>query len=68
MARLFADFNYANRKTKKLLDFGSDKVIWVFTSSQQPMVAKRNADAWLTMDRSGAPVEPRSGTVRRPDV
>ena len=45
-----ADFNYVNRKTKKLLDFGSDKVIWVFTSSQQVMVAERNADAWLTMD------------------
>lgn len=45
-----ADFNYINRKTKKLLDFGSDKVIWVFTSSQQVMVAERGADAWLTMD------------------
>ena len=45
-----ADFNYVNRKTKKLLDFGSDKVIWIFTSSQQVMIAERNADAWLTMD------------------
>ena len=45
-----ADFNYINRKTKKLLDFGSDKIIWVFTSTQQVMIAERNADAWLTMD------------------
>lgn len=45
-----ADFNYVNRKTKKLLDFGSEKIIWVFTSSQQVMVAERSADAWLTMD------------------
>lgn len=45
-----ADFNYVNRKTKKLLDFGSEKIIWVFTSSQQVMVAEKNADAWLTMD------------------
>ncbi|GAB4027816.1 Uma2 family endonuclease [Spirosoma gilvum] len=45
-----ADFNYVNRKTKKLLDFGSEKVIWVFTSSQQVMIAERSADAWLTMD------------------
>ncbi len=45
-----ADFNYVNRKTRKLLDFGTDKVIWVFTSTQQVMVAERNADAWLTMD------------------
>ncbi|GAB2585232.1 Uma2 family endonuclease [Spirosoma areae] len=55
----FADFNYVNRKTKKLLDFGSDKIIWVFTSTQQVMIAERNADAWLTMDRSGDPVAPR---------
>ncbi|WP_293870803.1 Uma2 family endonuclease [Spirosoma sp.] len=45
-----ADFNYINRKTKKLLDFGSEKVIWVFSSSQQVMIAERTADAWLTMD------------------
>lgn len=45
-----ADFNYINRKTKKLLDSGSNKVIWIFTSSQQVMVAERDADAWLTMD------------------
>lgn len=45
-----ADFNYVNRKTKKLLDFGSDKIIWVFTSTQQVMIAERSADAWLTMN------------------
>ena len=45
-----ADFNYINRKTKKLLDFGSEKVIWVFSGSQQVMIAERAADAWLTMD------------------
>lgn len=44
------DRNYVNRKTKKLLDFGTDKVIRVFTDSQQVLVAERNADAWLTMD------------------
>ncbi|MBC7570492.1 MAG: Uma2 family endonuclease [Spirosoma sp.] len=44
------DFNYVNRKTQKLLDFGSEKVIWVFSSTQQVMVAGKNADAWLTMD------------------
>jgi Uma2 family endonuclease len=44
------DANYVNRKTRKLLDFGTDKVIWIFTSTQQVMVAERNADAWLTMD------------------
>lgn len=44
------DANYVNRKTRKLLDFGSEKIIWIFTSTQQIMVAERNADAWLTMD------------------
>lgn len=44
------DFNYVNKKTRKLLDFGTAKVIWVFTDTQQVMIAERNADAWLTMD------------------
>jgi hypothetical protein len=44
------DANYVNRKTRKLLDFGSEKIIWIFTSTQQIMVAERGADAWLTMD------------------
>lgn len=43
------DRNYVNLKTRKLLDFGTDKVIWIFTDSQQVMVAERTADAWLTM-------------------
>lgn len=59
----FADFNYVNRKTKKLLDFGSEKIIWVFTRSQQVMVAERNADAWLTTDRDGGPLAPQPPTV-----
>lgn len=54
-----ADFNYVNRKTQKLLDSGSERVIRVFSSTQQFMVAEKNADAWLTMDRSGGPVAPR---------
>ncbi|QKZ12775.1 hypothetical protein [Spirosoma sp. KUDC1026] len=44
------DKNYVNLKTRKLLDFGTDRVIWVYTDSQQVMVADRNADAWLTMN------------------
>lgn len=43
------DRNYVNLKTRKLLDFGTDKVIWIFTDSQQVMIAERTADAWLTM-------------------
>lgn len=44
------DGQYVTRKTRKLLDFGTQKVVWVFTDSQQVMVAERGADAWLTMD------------------
>lgn len=45
-----ADSNYVNRKTRKLLDFGTEKVIWIFTDSRQVLVAERGAEAWLTMD------------------
>ena len=44
------DRNYVNLKTRKLLEFGTGKVIWIFSDSQQVMIADRNADAWLTMD------------------
>lgn len=44
------DFNYVNRKTRKLLEFGTEKVIWIFTDTQQVLVAARGADAWLTVD------------------
>ena len=45
-----ADSNYVNRKIRKLLDFGTEKVIWIFTDSRQVLVAERGAEAWLTMD------------------
>lgn len=45
-----ADNNYVNRKIRKLLDFGTEKVIWIFTDSRQVLVAERGAEAWLTMD------------------
>ena len=45
-----ADSNYVNRKIRKLLAFGTERIIWIFTDSQQVLVAERGADAWLTMD------------------
>ena len=45
-----ADSNYVNRKIRKLLDFGTERIIWIFTDSQQVLVAERGADAWLIMD------------------
>ncbi|MCY7349806.1 MAG: Uma2 family endonuclease [Cytophagaceae bacterium] len=44
------DWQYIARKTRKLLEFGTQKVIWVFSDSRQVMVAEHHADAWLTME------------------
>lgn len=38
--------DYINIKTQKLLDFGVDKVVWIFTESQKVLVATNEKD-WL---------------------
>jgi Uma2 family endonuclease len=43
------NLDYVNIKTQKLLDFGVEKVIWIFTVSQKVLVAKNDSD-WLTKD------------------
>ncbi|HEV7380592.1 MAG TPA: Uma2 family endonuclease [Dyadobacter sp.] len=43
------DLDYINIKTQKLLNFGVEKVIWIFTESQKVMVAEQKKD-WLTKD------------------
>ncbi|MCU0352924.1 MAG: Uma2 family endonuclease [Cytophagales bacterium] len=43
------DYNYVQRKTQKLLDFGVEKVIWIFTGTQKVTVAAANEN-WQTMD------------------
>ncbi|GAB2783406.1 hypothetical protein GCM10027275_29210 [Rhabdobacter roseus] len=43
------DYDYVNLKTQKLLDFGVEKVIWIFTSSQKVLVATA-AEDWRTKD------------------
>ncbi len=40
------EMNYIMRKTQKLLDFGTEKVIWVMTKSQKVIVATPT-DNWL---------------------
>ena len=45
----FDDFEYIQRKTKNLLAFGVEKVIWVLTKSKQIIVAEPNKD-WLLID------------------
>lgn len=37
---------YIHKKTQKLLDFGVEKVIWIFTNSQKIMLAERSSDQW----------------------
>lgn len=41
------DFGYVFTKTHKLLDFGVEKVFWIFTKYQKVMVATKDQD-WLT--------------------
>jgi Uma2 family endonuclease len=45
----FSDFEYIQRKTKKLLDFGTQKVIWILTKTKTIIVAEPNKD-WLMID------------------
>lgn len=39
--------SYHNRKTQQLLDFGVQKVIWIFTGDEKVMVAAKGQD-WIT--------------------
>ena len=40
---------YIKRKTDVLLQFGTKKIIWIFTATQQVMIAEKDKD-WLWMD------------------
>ncbi|MCU0352925.1 MAG: Uma2 family endonuclease [Cytophagales bacterium] len=42
-------YDYVNGKTQKLLDFGVEKVIWIFTETQKVMIAPKEQD-WLVVD------------------
>ncbi|MCY7351586.1 MAG: Uma2 family endonuclease [Cytophagaceae bacterium] len=41
--------DYVHQKTQKLLDWGVEKVIWIFTNSRKVTVAETGQD-WITMD------------------
>jgi Uma2 family endonuclease len=45
----FSDFEYIQKKTKKLLEFGTQKVIWILTKTKTIIVAEPNKD-WLMID------------------
>ncbi|MBL7774667.1 MAG: Uma2 family endonuclease [Saprospiraceae bacterium] len=40
---------YVHRKTQNTLDFGTEKVVWIFTASRKVMVAERGQD-WIISD------------------
>ena len=42
---------YVQQKTQQTLDFGTEKVIWIFTATQKVMVATPSAD-WIITDWS----------------
>ena len=42
---------FVQQKTQQTLDFGAEKVIWIFTATQKVMVATRDAD-WTISDWS----------------
>lgn len=44
------DADYVQRKTQKLLDFGTEKVIWIFTHTQKVMVAPKGQDWHIVVD------------------
>ncbi|MFN4256677.1 MAG: Uma2 family endonuclease [Saprospiraceae bacterium] len=47
-----SDIRYIHRKTKKLLDFGVQKVFWVITDAQKVIMAEAGNAAILLMDWS----------------
>ncbi len=44
-----ADMDYVHKKTKKLLEKGVQKVIWIFTQSQRVQIAPLGED-WINVD------------------
>lgn len=45
------DYNYVYRKTQKLLDFGTEKVIWIFSQTKKVLVATNDENEnWQIID------------------
>lgn len=44
-----SETGYIKKKTNTLLEFGTKKVVWIFTSTQQVLVAEKDKD-WLWID------------------
>jgi len=44
-------FGYFHKKTDELLNFGVEKVIWIFTDSEKVMISEKNKD-WQILNWS----------------
>ena len=49
MSRFDEPFEYYEQKTSKLLEFGVEKVIWLFTKSKKVWIAEPGKD-WMIRD------------------
>ena len=65
MSHVDSEFDYYEKKTTKLLEFGVEKVIWLFTKSRKVWIAESGKD-WLIRDWSHA-VEVLPGCEFVPD-
>jgi len=66
MSHVDSEFDYYDQKTTKLLEFGVEKVIWLFTKSRKVWIAEAGKD-WLIRDWSHA-VEVLPGCEFTPDA
>ncbi|MCY7351789.1 MAG: Uma2 family endonuclease [Cytophagaceae bacterium] len=48
-----SESEYYQKKTRKLLDFGVEKVIWIYTKNQQIQIAERSNPTWHLTNWAG---------------
>ncbi|GAB3509176.1 hypothetical protein GCM10027341_45850 [Spirosoma knui] len=65
MSRFNEPFDYYGQKTERLLDFGVEKVVWLFTKSRKTWIAEPNQD-WVIKDWN-QPIDILSNCLVVPD-
>ena len=65
LSHVDSEFDYYEQKTTRLLEFGVEKVIWLFTKSRKVWIAESNKD-WLIRDWTH-PVDVMPGCTFVPD-
>ena len=51
VAEISDTFSYYNEKTEQLLDFGVEKIVWIFTDSKKTLIATQKKE-WALVDWS----------------